>query len=304
MSEGFLNESADIGAATEQRFAAPVRLRQEREAAGLHIAALAAALKVPVRKLEALEAGRYDELLDLTFARGLASSACRHLKIDPALVLAQMPAIHQPLLSGSQQMINAPFKGEHAAESWDFMGLVRRPAVLIAGLVLLAALGLAMLPAWSDMPGKNLMATISSWFNAAEPEPVTVIDSSVQPNMPPLEEEAVVESALPDPTPLDNEVVVPTPSAVGDTSTAVNATASSGILVLEAVGDSWVEVVDGAGKVQIQRMMKKGDVMNFSSAPPYAVVLGHADGVKVTVRGVAFDTSAFARNSVARFQVK
>ena len=55
----------------------PVLLREAREAAGLHIAALAAALKVPVKKLEALEAGRYDELPDLTFARALASSACQ-----------------------------------------------------------------------------------------------------------------------------------------------------------------------------------------------------------------------------------
>ena len=64
----------------------PVRLSEAREAAGLHIAALAAALKVPVRKLEALEAGRYEELPDLTFARALASSACRQLRIDPGFL--------------------------------------------------------------------------------------------------------------------------------------------------------------------------------------------------------------------------
>ena len=76
----------------------PVRLREAREAAGLHIAAMAAALKVPVRKLEALEAGRYDELPDLTFARALASSACRQLKIDPAPVLEQIPQNPAPAL--------------------------------------------------------------------------------------------------------------------------------------------------------------------------------------------------------------
>ena len=35
----------------EQAYSRPVLLRQAREAAGLHIAALAAALKVPVKKL-------------------------------------------------------------------------------------------------------------------------------------------------------------------------------------------------------------------------------------------------------------
>jgi cytoskeleton protein RodZ len=88
----------------------PVLLRQSREAAGLHIAALAAALKVPVKKLEALEAGRYEELPDMTFARALASSACRQLKIDPAPVLEQIPVGHRPQLGDSAQTINTPFK--------------------------------------------------------------------------------------------------------------------------------------------------------------------------------------------------
>jgi cytoskeleton protein RodZ len=51
-------------------------------------------------------------------------------------------------------------------------------------------------------------------------------------------------------------------------------------------------------------MMKKGDVLDFSASPPYSVVLGRADAVSVQVRGQAFDVSPYARNSVARFQVK
>ncbi|HPH15047.1 MAG TPA: helix-turn-helix transcriptional regulator, partial [Burkholderiaceae bacterium] len=62
-------------------------LRQAREAAGLHIAALAVSLKVPVKKLEALESDRLDLLPDAVFARALASSMCRALKIDAAPIL-------------------------------------------------------------------------------------------------------------------------------------------------------------------------------------------------------------------------
>lgn len=47
-------------------------LRQYREAKGLHISILAAALKVPSSKLVALEANRLEELPDLVFARALA----------------------------------------------------------------------------------------------------------------------------------------------------------------------------------------------------------------------------------------
>ena len=49
-------------------------LRQAREAAGIHIAALAVSLKVPVKKLEALEQDRFDLLPDAVFVRALASS--------------------------------------------------------------------------------------------------------------------------------------------------------------------------------------------------------------------------------------
>ena len=47
-------------------------LRAARERQGLHVAALAAAIKIPQRKLEALEAGRFEELPDATFTRALA----------------------------------------------------------------------------------------------------------------------------------------------------------------------------------------------------------------------------------------
>ena len=44
-------------------------LRAARQQQGLHIAALAAAIKVTPAKLEALEAGRIEALPDATFAR-------------------------------------------------------------------------------------------------------------------------------------------------------------------------------------------------------------------------------------------
>ena len=78
------------GAGAAQRSAGRL-LREAREAQGLHIAALAAAIKVAPRKLELLEADRFDELPDATFTRALAQTVCRALKIDPAPVLALLP---------------------------------------------------------------------------------------------------------------------------------------------------------------------------------------------------------------------
>ena len=66
-----MSEAADkataIGMASMEGLSAGAMLRAAREKRGLHIAALAASIKVSPRKLEALEADRYAELPDLTF---------------------------------------------------------------------------------------------------------------------------------------------------------------------------------------------------------------------------------------------
>ena len=74
-----------------------------REAAGLHIGALAVSLKVPVKKLEALESDDLEQLPDAVFARALAATVCRTLKVDPEPILRLLPQLQAPPLQvGSQ----------------------------------------------------------------------------------------------------------------------------------------------------------------------------------------------------------
>ncbi|MBA4252897.1 MAG: hypothetical protein C0441_02955, partial [Comamonadaceae bacterium] len=95
---------------------APVlTLRQARERTGLRVEALAATLKVPVRQLEALEAGRYDELPDPTFARALASSVCRVLKTDPGPILASLPALARVRLGEPENALHTPLPSATAS---------------------------------------------------------------------------------------------------------------------------------------------------------------------------------------------
>ncbi len=301
----------------------PVLLRQAREAAGLHIAALAAALKVPVKKLEALEAGRYDELPDMTFARALASSACRHLKIDPAPVLEQIPLAHRPQLGDSPQAINAPFKGGSEAVPFNPAGWLSRPAVLAAIALLLGALVLVFLPAReSEPPAEALMPPggVSNEAPPAEPGPATgattmaaegpaaPVSDAAAPT--PAQAQAPAPAAEPPPVaavtpapalPAVASVTAPAATAVPGSAT----TASAGrLLSITVTGESWVEVVNGSNEVVVHRMFKPGEVVDFSTAPPYAVVIGRADAAQVTVRGKPFDITPYARNSVARFEVK
>jgi cytoskeleton protein RodZ len=114
------------------------RLGAARRQQGLHIAALAAQLKVPVARLEALEAERWSELPDATHARALATSVCRVLNLDAAAVLAGMPRATGAALERVSAGLNQPVRdgaGWRAPRAWLWAG-----AVLL--LVLAAALAL------------------------------------------------------------------------------------------------------------------------------------------------------------------
>lgn len=131
------------GAAAHAGASAGALIRRARESAGVHIASLAVALKVPVRRLEALEADRYDLLTDAVFVRALASSVCRSLKIDPAHILPLLPRNQAQPLS-VEGHINEPFRSSQEAAAG------RRPvspSAVIAGVVLvLAALTVYLWP--------------------------------------------------------------------------------------------------------------------------------------------------------------
>lgn len=321
MSEQWSHGADGVAQMEEPAVSSPVFLRQAREAAGLHIAALAAALKVPVKKLEALEAGRYDELPDMTFARALASSASRHLKIDPAIVLSQIPLGHAPQLGTPSPAINAPFKTPNDAQVGGPLRWLLRPAVLAALVLLLATLVLAFLPELdtrlltSGGPGIEAPTTGGESAGAAATgEPVTdgnvvapaAVDTprapSGAPEVPPPAGASLPQVPAAEPS---SAATDPEP-AVGSSASATPSTAPTpgSLLSIAATGESWLQVVNGSGKVVVQRMLKAGDVMDFSAAPPYSVVLGRADAAQVTVRGRPFDVTPYARNSVARFEVK
>ena len=279
----------------------PALLQQSREAAGLHIAALAAALKVPVRKLEALEAGRYDELPDLTFARALASSACRHLKIDPAPVLDQIPQSPTPALGDVPSAISAPFKSAQEAQPSPLSDWMRRPAVLVSLALVVAALGLMLVPDWDATVASLRQAATEPTAPAPSAAPLATERAGAAPADPPVNTPPVGASAQ---EPVGGlPAVAPAPAAPAQAADAASASASA-LLQIKASGESWIEVVDGKGASQVQRMLKAGDVLDFSASPPYSIVIGRSDAVEVTVRGQPFDITPFARNSVARFQVK
>src|SRR6195952_3153327 len=115
-------------------------LRQARQAQGLHIAALAAAIKVLPKKLELLESDQFDQLPDATFTRALANTVCRTLKIDAGPILALLPPLPGHRLEHVAEGLKTPFLEGQGGSSSSQGSLVGTPVLVLAGVLIVAAL--------------------------------------------------------------------------------------------------------------------------------------------------------------------
>lgn len=280
-------------------------LRAARELEGLHITALAALLKVPVIKIEAVESDNLDVLPDLVFARALASSICRVLKIDPNPVLELMPSSFSPPMKTDESGINTPFRIHGEVSSLASWRHFSKPVVFAVFILLMGALILWLDPFSS---GSAVLESIAP--NGSQPDTIVSPVSGVTDNP------AQVES-LPGLPSSSAMVIYSSSSAISEASAAlplagldtaspiVNVVdVSAGLLVLKARDSSWLEVVDGAGVVQVRKIISAGETLGVSGVLPLAVVLGKADAVDVQVRGQPFDARNTSKDNIARFEVK
>jgi cytoskeleton protein RodZ len=305
-----MSESAatvDVGHGAGEQPTAGSILRNAREAAGLHIEALAVALKVPVGKLEALEADRHDLLPDTVFMRALASSICRTLKLDSALVLSLLPQSQSPRLSPTHSDINTPVKSG-AGKTFVSGGGSRHSRGMMFGVLalLLGAAAVFYWPTdfrpWHSVGEAKQEVTTGSTVDAEVALPNRTGDSSTVEQAPQAIEPvavasgagAVVASVSPAPAAPPASAVVP----------AASEAAATALLLLRAKGESWVQVRDASGRVVFEKKLAAGDSAPVTGALPLSVVVGRADLTDVFVRGKPIELNTVSRENVARFEVK
>jgi cytoskeleton protein RodZ len=292
-----ITEQNPVPVVPEPELTAGALIHRAREAAGLHIAALAVSLKVPVKRLEALEADRYDLLPDAVFVRALAGSVCRTLKVDSTEILRLLPSQSTPRLGhwseGRRKLEGATISTRQPTLS----GTISRPAI-VGGLVLvLGALALVFLPPL-DFFSHKTDVTEEGGMVITPPMPVMAVEPS-NPNQ---------ETASP---------ATDTGSANAKSSAVVSGSVLSaaegvqtgpppttGIVVFRPTAESWVEVTDTKGTVLLRRKLNSGEVAGATGALPLSVIVGRADVTKVHIRGQAFDLTPVSRDNVARFEVK
>ena len=310
---------------TQGQATAGVLLRQAREAARMQLPVMAATLKVPQHKLEALEADDYAAFPDHVFMRALAMGMCRTLHIDAESVLAKLPRTEIKSLAKTGPGINETVK---VRSSFKVTGTPldsgnSSSRKIAAGVLILLAAAAAVyfvpfqqMVDGADGAGAPAPAQAQSGQAAAvsapAAEPLAQAEggaqgSSAVPAVPVTEPVSVAAAAG---MPGDSAAAsAPAPVAAAQTAApateaAVPVIGAAGLLVLKVnTGQSWVKVRDGAGKVVLEKTLSKDETATAEGQLPLSVIVGNAKGTQVTVRGEPFDISS-TRDNVARFEVK
>lgn len=323
------DEAGTQGENAQTSMTAGTLLRQAREAAGLSLAGLAAALKVPAPKLEALEADDYAAFQDHVFMRALAQSVCRTLRMDSASVLALLPRTQLKSLADDRGSINATFKERSFKATGTSLGRENgsRKVAIIVLLLLAAAAAVYFLPkhegdAEEPQAGASDAAalvqpagTVSEPVAAQEPvAPAATTPADVPAASAPasasasaLATSAPAAAAVPAPasttTPAAPAADAPAEGAAA-TSAATAAQTPGGVLVMKANAQSWVQVKDSSGRVVLQKTLAAGESIGAEGALPLSVIVGNASGTEVRVRGELLEVAKTTRDNVARFEVK
>jgi cytoskeleton protein RodZ len=292
-------------------------IRDARQAQGIDLASLAAMLKIPLRRLEALENARHEELQGPTFERALAQAACRVLKIDPKPVLALLPQHERNTLERVSEGINTPFHDGQGSGGFELPGALR-PAVIFFVLLIVAALALFLVPdrwlahvthAFAGGPAASAPADVPAAPVAASAVATGVTTSPVE-----LAGAGAAASA-PAPAPVPIPVAA---SAAATAPAAVSASAAQDVdevlahvagapnipVQVTAAADSWVEVVDAQGHTLLSRTVVAGESVGLDGALPMHVKIGNASGTHLKLRGDNVDLTPYTRDNVARLELK
>jgi cytoskeleton protein RodZ len=305
---------SDVTPPTAGTSTAGAMLRAARQARGMELDTLSQVLKVPERKLAALEADRYTELPGMAFARSLAQSYARQVGLDAAVVLAQLPGAGpqpQQRLESVSRGLQTPYREGASGATFGRSGSAwpewLKPVFLLPAVLLLAALAFWFAPPMHTMfgglgwPDAEAGSDATAMVVESAPVPVAASAAGVVVGVPVavVAEPPVAPASAVAPTiTAVSETVHSTPSEPAASATSAPS-AASGVVVLRTTGESWIEVRDAAGAVLLSRTVLPGEVIGLDGALPMRLKAGIANVTQVTLRGEPFSLAPFTRGNIA-----
>jgi cytoskeleton protein RodZ len=269
-----MTDGSDAGAGVGEELAGA------RAALGLSIADIAQQLKFGARQIEAMEQGRFEDLPSGTFARGMVRSYARLLKLDAEALVRRMAV-----------RVAAPDNVEAVAN-------IRRPIPitdhsrrlnLIYAALSVAILGVsaAVLIGWQRERSAEARLTFVPAARmaqeAAEPQRLAAAT--------PVEVVATNVNALP-----AGEARAPSaPSPAAQDKRRI---------VLKFDASSWVEIRGRDGRALISQLNPAGSEQTVEGRPPFALVIGNAQFVRLSYDDRQIDLAPHVKVEVARFTLE
>lgn len=314
-------------------------LRQARENRNWSQAEVARKLNLTVTSLNNLETGAFDKLPGHTFARGYIRAYAKLMEMDQAPLVEAFDQITGTHAKGSEVhalgRIEEPVRLSH--NILRVVSLLLLVAVVGGGFFWwqdqssLRGKDLAKI-ALEHVEVESADGT-TQIHPLDEPEDQAVTAGQQPESAPlPLEQaptepaaEAPVESApatsasaaapaapvaqAPAQTHTPATTPAPTAPATHAAPTAPAATepavvaAGDGKVAIQFTADCWTQVTDGNGKVLFSAIKRKGDSLELTGKPPFAVRLGFARGAQVSYNGQAVDVAPFTSGETARLKL-
>lgn len=271
-----------------------VRLAEARRAQNLTPAEIARQLKLSVWQVEALEAGRYQQLPGRIFVRGFVRNYAKLVKLDPNELLRaagdSLPqSVSRPERPPPQDI---PFPARHPPR-WPM--LAATVAILVGVLVAYEFYWnepeLAGTQAASVAPAPA--ARSKSESAPAPPQPAGDT-RTVQPEAEiPV---AAAAQATQGGQPGSDPGALPEPDKPPK--------AGERRVRMDFDQESWVEIRDRNERVIFSQLNRPGTQQFVSGKPPFSVVVGNAHGVRLTYEDKPVDLASHTKVDVARLVLR
>lgn len=270
--DGIPTGHADRNGPATEAARAGAELRAARLRLGAELPDVAAALRIRLSFVEAVEEGRLADLPGPVYAVGFARAYAMLLGLDAASVARRFRPEAEPETHRTELEFLAP-----VPERGVPMGAV----VLLGTLVAVAAyagwyrLSDDARPVATVQPLPERLAPLVSRATPADPPPVA---APAEPPVPAM--------VVPSPPPSLNEPVVP-PLAVAPSPPPPAAASDESRVLLRTKADAWVQVRERQGHVLLNRVMRGGESWAVPKGAPLLLTTGNAGGTELLVDGEA-----------------
>lgn len=247
-------------------------LVERRKAVGLSIESLAHQLRLPLKQLQLIDDGKFDQMSSLAYARAVLRSYSKAVGVDASPLIKSIGNFGEAAELHDSSNLNQPVENRGlmgfgqggGGSKWAWIGL-SVAALAVAAFFLGPQDQIEQLRKLSSQPSKPASATA----------PATTEIIPVAPATPPLS---------------------PAPPA------------TNAELKIDLQRSAWVEItqtIDGVESTQvISQAAGDGDAKQIKVNLPAQLVIGNADAVRILRDGVEVDLKPFIDGGLARLSIK